>query len=386
MTINIDNINVDANGRTSFSGLSSGIDFRGAIDSIIAAKRIPIDSLETKVVENADRITALQDLRSSLNGMRDALSTLYGAVSFQNTQDIFENKQAFGSTSRVDGQTAPASANLAGISVTNEAQLGSFSIDVIQTAAGNKISSKAFTATNTSLGLTANDSFTIEGVTLTVSGTETLVDLRNRINNANSGTNATGVTASIVSVSSTENYLILTRAGGDAAMALTETTGTPLRTLGIFDGSGAVANTLQVAQMAQFYADGLLDQTNTIYESSYQSSGTVQVGSTGEITFAVGSPAVNTTVAYASTDTLQTRQRLHHDGYRPRRRARNRARRSRHHQQAPAVAARHQHHYRRFRRGDAVAVPGKPGHHHQIRYRTRPDRGQNPDREFRRQL
>lgn len=299
MTLNLDNLSVDANGRTSFSGLSSGIDFRGAVDAMIAAKRIPIDSLETKVTENADKITALQELRTSLNGMRDSLSTLYGAVSYQNTKDIFENKQAFASTSRVDGATAPPAANLIGVSVNNQAQLGSHTIDVIQTAAGHKISSQAFgNIADTLTGITAGDVFTLEGVSITLSGTESLIDLRNRINNANTGTNATGVTASIVSVSTSENYLILTRAGGDASMALTETTGTPLKDLGFWDAGGLVANELQAAQMAQFYADGLLDQTDTIYETSYQTLG-AQIGSAGEITFSGGGA-----IAYAATDTL----------------------------------------------------------------------------------
>lgn len=300
MVLNLDNLSVDANGRTSFSGLSSGIDFRGAVDAMIAAKRIPIDSLETKVTENADKITALQELRTSLNGMRDSLSTLYGAVSYQNTQDIFENKQAFASTSRVDGATAPAASNLIGVSVTNESQLGSHTIDVIQTAAGHKISSSSYTSTSTSLGLTAGDVFTIEGVNITMSGTESLIDLRNRINNANSGTAATGVTASIVSVSASEHYLILTRAGGDAAMALTEATGTPLQALGFHSGPGVIANELQAPQMAQFYADGLLDQTDTTYETSFQTLG-AQVGSAGTITFSGGGA-----IAYTAADTLLT--------------------------------------------------------------------------------
>lgn len=298
MTLNLDNLSVDASGRTSFSGLSSGIDFRGAVDAMIAAKRIPIDSLETKVTENADKITALQELSTSLNGMRDSLSSLYGAVSFNNTKDIFENKQAFASTSRVDGASAPAAANLIGVSVTNSSQLGSHTIDVIQTAAGHKISSKSFASTTTSLGLTAGETFTIEGVDITMSGTETLLDLRNRINNANSGTNATGVTASIVSVSTSEHYLILTREGGDASMVMTETSGTPAQSLGFLDGSLAFANELQAAQMAQFYADGILDQTDMIYETSYQALGT-QVGSAGEITFSPGGA-----VTYIATDTL----------------------------------------------------------------------------------
>ena len=44
--LNLNSLVIDENGRVSFSGLSSGIDFQEVTDSIIAARRIPIDSLE----------------------------------------------------------------------------------------------------------------------------------------------------------------------------------------------------------------------------------------------------------------------------------------------------------------------------------------------------
>lgn len=304
MALNLNNLSVDANGRTSFSGLSSGIDFRGAIDSIIAAKRIPIDSLETKVTENGDKITALKALRTDLGAMRDSLSKLYGAVSFQNVKDIFENKQAFASTSRVDGATAPAAANLIGVSVTNVTQTGSHTIEVLQTAAGHKVSGGAVTDITASLGLTNNDTFTLEGQTITVASSDTLLSLRDKINGINTGTTPSGVSASIISVSATENYLVLSKESGAAAMALANTTGTPLQTLGILDGLGAVATELQAPRTARFYLDGLLDQTNTIYESSFQTAAATAVGSTGQLTFSDGIPAVIGTVNYNAADSL----------------------------------------------------------------------------------
>ena len=65
--INFDSIKIDDSGRVAFSGLGSGIDFIGAVDSIIEAKRIPIDRLETKIESNEAKIAAYQEFRSVLN-------------------------------------------------------------------------------------------------------------------------------------------------------------------------------------------------------------------------------------------------------------------------------------------------------------------------------
>ncbi len=85
MELNVSNLSVDSNGRVSFSGLNSGIDFQGVVDSIVAARRVPIDRLETAVTTNENKIAALGDLRSLLTTVKDSLSTLHGAVSIGDT-------------------------------------------------------------------------------------------------------------------------------------------------------------------------------------------------------------------------------------------------------------------------------------------------------------
>ncbi len=399
MELNFNSLTVDANGRVSFSGLSSGIDFRAVVESIIAARRIPIDSLETRVVENQDQITALEDLRTNLDGLKQALSKLRGAVSFGNVNDIFEAKQAFASTSRLDGTVASAAGNLIGVTVTNAAAAGTHTIEVLQSASAHKVSSDKTTSLSTTLAaLTAGDTFTINGgksfqsaqqvgastqigssgtldftrisdstslgsVTytstdtlqdlatnitnnvsgatatvvssgtgvrleitatdamtiaetgagtaltdlqitdknqITVTGTETLADFRDRINNAE-----TGVTASIASVSGTEHYRLLTKDVTGEAMVITDDTGDALESLGILTAAGAFNNELKTAQSSRFYIDGLLDQTNKIYESSFQTAATVQAGSAGTIQFTRDSDSFNLgSITYGATDTL----------------------------------------------------------------------------------
>ena len=99
--VNTSNLSVDESGRVVFSGVGSGIDAQGTVDKIIAARRIPVDTLETRISDNELKITALNQLKTNLNGLRDSLAKLYGSVSFGNTNDIFETKQAFATSSRL---------------------------------------------------------------------------------------------------------------------------------------------------------------------------------------------------------------------------------------------------------------------------------------------
>lgn len=294
MDLNVNNLSVDSNGRVSFSGLGSNIDFQGVVDSIVAAKHIPIDRLETEVSDNESKIAALGDLRTLLTGVKDSLSTLHGAVSFGNTNDAFEIKEAFASSSRTDGATASNAANLIGVTVSNTAPVGGHTLEVLQTAKAHKIASDAVTSTTAALGFSASDTFTFAttdandlpvNINISVDSNTTLLGLRDLINNANSGTSATGVTASIVSVSTTENYLVLTNEQTGADIAISETTGTPLQTIGLFDAGSAFKNELQASQKALMYADGILDQTDTIYESAYQTDATAAATTGGTLEF-----------------------------------------------------------------------------------------------------
>src|SRR3546814_9663104 len=90
------------NGRVSFSGLGSNIDFQKTVDAIVAAKRIPVDRLEAQITTNQDRIASFQEMRSHLTTLQNSLQNLYGAVTVDQSKNIFEAKQAFASSGRRD--------------------------------------------------------------------------------------------------------------------------------------------------------------------------------------------------------------------------------------------------------------------------------------------
>src|SRR5690606_28455557 len=131
--------------------------------------------------------TLLKSLKNSLDAFRGAV-TLGGAV------NAFTSKQAFATTSRADGGGASAATNLVGVTVTNAAAADTHTIEILQTAAAHKVGSGALPSQTsdlgTALGLGAGavaGSFDINGITIDVLAPDTLQDLRDRVNAANTG-------------------------------------------------------------------------------------------------------------------------------------------------------------------------------------------------------
>lgn len=316
-SINLNNITVDSSGRVKLSGLTSGIDYQAAIDSIIAARRIPVDTLENRVTANEEKVAAYKDLSSLLGALKDSLGALRGAVTLGGTGDAFKAKSAFATSSRSDGETPSAAGNLLGVTVTNAAAAGSHTVEILQAAAAHKIGGGAATSTSddlgTALGLGAGavaGSFDVNGVTIDVLSTDSLQDLRDRINAANTGTNATGVTASIVSAGVNQHFLVLTADDTGESITLNNEVGGVLDELGISaDGGATLLNELQAPRNAKLYADGLLDsskwQTGAVASSSAAVSSYAGV-TVGAHSFQIlnSSGGVIATVNYDDTDSL----------------------------------------------------------------------------------
>ena len=125
-------------------------------------------------------------------------------------------------------------------------------------ASAHKIASGPISgATTDALGLSGT--IDIKGTSITVDNTDTLLELRDKINAANTGDTATGVTASIVSISDNEHVLSLTadETGAGSAITAADSSGTVFETLGVVDNFGAIVNELQPANNAQISVDGL---------------------------------------------------------------------------------------------------------------------------------
>ncbi|MCZ6773684.1 MAG: flagellar filament capping protein FliD, partial [Proteobacteria bacterium] len=306
-SLNLNNVTILPSGRVTFSGLTTGIDFQAVADAIIAARQIPADRLALEISENSTKISEFQIFRDLLKGVKDALAKLHGAISLGDTEDIFAAKATFASTSRSDGATPSAAGNLVGFSITNEAALGTHTLEVLNIAKAHKVSSDVVASETTALGYTGT--FTVNGVSITANATDTLQDIRDRINNANSGSSPTEVSASIVTAGTGQNFLILTADKTGTTMTLADTSGTVLQSLGVLTAVPAIKNELQAAVSARFKADGLLDIDR--FESDLIGSAATLLNSVATAaafpgSFDITGIAGTATISYATTDTITT--------------------------------------------------------------------------------
>ena len=264
-------VRVDSSGRTTVTGAGSDIDFGATIDKIIEAKRQPAVRIENRIAENQVKVDALSDLQSRLNALEQAADKLRGRPTFDNSGNVFEAKEGFLSATRADGTQPSVATSIMTANVTNAAQPGTQNLEVLQTAAGQQIAGTAVTdanaALNTAPGLgsfTGGD-FLLNGRSITLNADDSLLDARDKINAANTGDNATGVNAQIVSVSDTEKILTLTAENAGESIALDDDPGgggdEPLTQLGLVTDatSDDLANELRAAQTSIFRINGLSD-------------------------------------------------------------------------------------------------------------------------------
>ncbi|HBU97323.1 flagellar filament capping protein FliD [Thalassospira lucentensis] len=257
-SLNLNNIYVGENGRVQLSGGSSNIDFVDTVDQMIAARRIPADNLEKRIEKNDEKLVALKELQTLMQDLKDSMSNLYGATSFDKSKNIFESKQIFASS---DGTNA---ASLIGVTASNAAASGSYTFEIDQLASNHKLSSntQAVAASADVTGLTGTGEFTITGgagsASVTVSAGDTLQDIRDKINTVK---DSTGVQASVVKVSATESTIIFTSTEEGVAnrMSFSDDTGSVLQSLGILSDPTTInaANVIDDGNDALVQLDGI---------------------------------------------------------------------------------------------------------------------------------
>lgn len=162
----------------SSPGIGSGLDVTGIVTGLVQSEQVPFESRIASQEETAtSKITAFGSLVSAVSAFEDAAKKLNDATNFE------LNK------------ISPTSNEFFSTSVTSEAAPNSFKVEVVSIAQGQKITSGAYAEDDT-VG-SGTMSLTVNGSTLdlTLDGTETLRDLKDKINEADGNP---GVTASIV--------------------------------------------------------------------------------------------------------------------------------------------------------------------------------------------
>jgi len=236
-----------------FSGLVSGLDTSSIIEKLMEVERQPLKRLEEKINYLKWRKEALLEVNSSLLSLYNAVSDLTFSITF---------------TSRT---VKSSNDNVVTGKATNYASPGSYDVEVLQLAYGERLSSNYFSDPSAPIGTGSgmgSYTFYVNGVPVTVSDAYSLNEVKEAINAVS---DQTKVRAYILG-----GRLILenTETGSSANITLVDSAdisggtdaGEVLESLGILDDSKGKVNVLQQAQDALLRINGvnMSSSTNTV--------------------------------------------------------------------------------------------------------------------------
>ncbi|GAV26150.1 flagellar hook-associated protein 2 [Carboxydothermus islandicus] len=253
-------------------GLASGLDTNKIVEQLMQIERKPLEKLE-------QRKANLEAVRKAWSEIRTKLSTLYSTL------------QSLQSTSLYTSLTATSSdTTILTASAQSTAVKGSYTIEVQSIATSYVIGSNQQTSITAALNLNPT-SFKIaiggvvqkdsqgNDIVISIDSTDSLVSIRDKINNAKAG-----VTASIV-----DNKLLLTAnvTGSANSISFTAVSGDALQALGIADANGNAVNVVRSGADARLIINGLtvIRNSNTISDAIY--GVTLNVKKTGSVSVTV---------------------------------------------------------------------------------------------------
>ena len=211
-------------GKTVTSGSASGLDTEALINSLVETRRLPAVALEGDIEFNNSQITAYNSLAEIVQRLQDSFNSLRNPSGFgSSTQNVFDSRTTFLSTN--DGTNA---GNYIGVSASDAAAIGKYTIDVNQLAQGAIYQTDApgFATRDTDIvdtGLLNAGNFDLNGSTITVDADDSLNAIVSKINNVSDDTN---VEASILKIADGDFRLVLTNTETgltDGAITITDT-------------------------------------------------------------------------------------------------------------------------------------------------------------------
>ncbi|MBW1699722.1 MAG: flagellar filament capping protein FliD [Deltaproteobacteria bacterium] len=255
------------------SGLASGFDWRTMIDQLIAVERRKVNIVEDQKSEYEAELSAWQSFNSDLLALKTAAEALKDPEDFY----VYTTSMSTDS-STVDGD------DLLSVSTSSSASPATYRIKVTNLAQAQKLSSNPFTSQNTELGAAYAGDIVINGKVITINSTDTLADVANTINNANTGTDPSGVTASIVNYGTNDYRLILTSdsTGADGISLLNGSSTNLVQKFGWKDNQTAVIKNsiTQGAQSDRFTAANVAVKSLLGLASGESSTGSLTIDGT----------------------------------------------------------------------------------------------------------
>ena len=249
------------------SGLASGFDWRSMIDQLMEIEHRKVDLVEDQKTEYENKLSEWQSFNTKLLSLKTA------AADLKDTEDF----DVYTSSMSSDNSLVDAS-DIMSVSTTSSASKGSYSIKVSSLATAQKLSSGSFSGFSDALGASYAGDILINGVAVSINATDSLADVRDRINNANSGSTPSGVTASIVSYGTNDYRLMLTGDNtGEDGIGLQNASASDLVELfGWKDKSSSLKNSITGGAQSDSFSNSTQDVKTFLGLSSTQ-SGTIQI-------------------------------------------------------------------------------------------------------------
>lgn len=212
---------------SSVQGLASGIQWQDMVDQLSAIDKAreldPVTAAITTSQKQSDAWanykTAAQQLSTAVNVLSDG--SALSAFQVSTPPSATTGRQLFSATAQTG------------------AVPGSYQVEVLDIARAEKLSGSAYASSSTVLGLTAGD-IAVNGMKVSITAADTLNSIRDKINAINTGTNPSGVTATVLGTANGASRLVLSSdAAGAHGIELVDSasSGGVLQQLGLVDGS-----------------------------------------------------------------------------------------------------------------------------------------------------
>jgi len=274
-------------GTSYVSGLSSGIDWDNIVTQLIQVEHKSVDLVTNKKTSYENQLKAWQSFSSKLSALKSAVDVLKDESAFK----VF-------TSSLTCSNSAVTPSDLLSVTTDSDATASTFTVKINAVAQAEKLSSEIFSSPTAALGEDFAGSILINGRLLTVNATDTLNSLATKINNLNSGTNKTGVTATVLRYGTADYRLILTADNtGEGQM--------DIKNAGAVDVLGKLGLTDTDRAAKETVAGGFLSDRFTSTTASIQSLlDLTEAASAGEGEISINGHSIG--AINLATDTLST--------------------------------------------------------------------------------
>ena len=249
------------------SGLSSGFDWKTMIDQLMQLDQKKVDLVGDQQTTYKNQLSEWQSFNTQLLSLKTAAGDLKDPDDFS----------VYTSNMTSDSSTVDAS-DILSVSTSSLASKGSYTINVSSLATAQKLSSRPFSSSSDALGASYAGDILINGVAVSINETDSLADVRDKINNANAGTTATGVSATIVSYGANDYRLTLTSdtTGEDGMRLQNASTSDLVELFGWKDKSSTLKNSITGGAQSDSFSNSTQDIKTLLGLSTFQ-SGTIKI-------------------------------------------------------------------------------------------------------------